>query len=671
MQEPTLLDEHRRLEMLQAGLDLLNQGITVFDADLHMVAWNSTFLRLLEFPSELASIGADFESFIRYNAERGEYGPGDPDQQVAERVLAARGFQPHYTERTRPDGRMLAVRGEPLPYKGFVTLYTDITAQRRYEKLIRRQNADLEERVRERTAELQSANTRLTDANEANEQIAAALARSEERMRLISNNVPAMIGYFDRNEIFRYGNRGYELWCGHDVIAGMTTAEVVGHQVYSIVRGHVQTALGGRQVTYEYHKERPNGEIAYARSTLVPEFSADGEVLGCFVLSIDITEQRRTQAALAQAQKMEAIGQLSGGIAHDFNNILTVVIGNLSVLQSRTGPEAQEFLAPALAAARRGVEMIRRLLTFSRQQPLLPRPVDVGALIGELTRLLRRSLPENIEICVTTDSAPLYAMTDPNQLESALLNLALNARDAMPGGGRLQITAGSRPIDADEAAKRELTPGDYLNISVRDNGTGMDEATLARVFEPFFTTKAFGSGSGLGMPMVYGFVKQSGGTILLDSRPGAGTTVALLLPVAARDALQLEAGPAQPAPAPGLAGKLVLLVEDNAEVRRIARLLLTELGHPVLEAENGEEAAAMIDDIEDIAVVLTDVVMPGGLDGIALARHAASARPGLPVLLMSGYAESAVRAGDTGGIPLLPKPFTRDELAAALAKVAP
>ncbi|MBL8483391.1 MAG: PAS-domain containing protein, partial [Rhodocyclaceae bacterium] len=523
MQEPSPLDEHHRLEMLQAGLDLLNQGITVFDADLRMVAWNLTFLRLLDFPSNLAHIGAPFDAFIRYNAERGEYGAGDPAEQVEERVSAARGFQPHYTERTRPDGRILAVRGEPLPHKGFVTLYTDVTSQRRYEQLIRRQNADLEERVRDRTAALQSANNRLTEANAANVQIAAALKRSEERMRLISDNVPAMIGYFDRHEIFRYGNRGYERWFAHDQIAGKTIEEVVGTQVYTLVHQHVRTALSGRQVSYEYHVERDNGDIAYARSTLVPEFSADGEVRGCFVLSIDITEQRRTQAALAQAQKMEAIGQLSGGIAHDFNNILTVVIGNLSVLESRSGAEAQEFLAPALAAARRGVELIRRLLTFSRQQPLLPRPVDVGALIQELVRLLRRSLPENIDIEAAADHAPLYAMTDPNQLESALLNLALNARDAMPGGGRLRIEAVAAPLGESEAAASDVAPGDYLRISVRDTGTGMDEATLARVFEPFFTTKPFGSGSGLGMAMVYGFVKQSGGAIRLESRPGAGT----------------------------------------------------------------------------------------------------------------------------------------------------
>ncbi|MEY2875336.1 MAG: hypothetical protein RLZZ373_2707, partial [Pseudomonadota bacterium] len=232
---PDALREQQRHELLQAGLDLLDQGITVFDADLRMVAWNQAFLRLLDFPPALAHVGSPFESFIRFNAERGEYGPGDVDALVAERLQRAQAFQSHATERNRPNGQILAVRGEPLPHDGFVTLYTDITAQRRYERVIREQNAELERRVAQRTAELQTSNRQLRSAHEANQQITAALRRSEERLRLITDTVPAMIGYFDRDEVYRYVNKGYADWFGHskDRVLGRSIAEVVSPQVYA------------------------------------------------------------------------------------------------------------------------------------------------------------------------------------------------------------------------------------------------------------------------------------------------------------------------------------------------------------------------------------------------------------------------------------------------------
>ena len=398
---PTLT---RRYEMLQAGLDLLDQGITVFDPDLRLVAWNQTFLRLLDFPDELAFVGASFESFIRYNARRGEYGPGDPDIQVAERVAAAADFRPHVRERQRPNGRVLLLRGEPLADRGFVTLYSDITEQRYIENLAEHQNIQLEERVRRRTAQLENANANLGRASEENARIAAALRRSEERLRLINDTIPILIGYVDSNEVYQYANKGYSDWYGHPEgsVTGRAVLEVIGPHVYGQVRESVRKALGGQQVIYEYQMER-KGQTVFARSTLVPELSRDGRTLGFFVFSYDITEQKRMQSALVQAQKMEAIGQLTGGLAHDFNNLLTVVIGNLAALQDHHPDDAEinEFVEPALQSARRGVQLIKRLLTFSRQQPLAPEAVDIDRLISSLSKLVRRSLPESIAI--TTD----------------------------------------------------------------------------------------------------------------------------------------------------------------------------------------------------------------------------------------------------------------------------
>jgi PAS domain S-box-containing protein len=665
MNSPTSPPENsQRYEMLQAGLDLLDQGITVFDANLRLVAWNEPFLRLLEFPSELAFVGASFESFIRFNAARGEYGPGDVEAQIGERVAAAAKFAPHVTERQRPNGRTLLLRGEPLHDKGFVTLYSDVSEQRYIENLTEYQNIQLDERVRRRTAQLENANANLTRANSENSRITAALRRSEERLRLINDTIPILIGYVDHNEVYQYANKGYSDWYGHPegAVTGRAVLDVIGPQVYDQVRDPVRKALSGQQVTYEYQMTR-NGQTVFARSTLVPEITPDSATIGFFVFSYEITEQKRMQAALVQAQKMEAIGQLTGGLAHDFNNLLTVIIGNLAALQDHRPGDAEvnEFVEPALQSARRGVQLIKRLLTFSRQQPLEPEAVDIGQLIGSLGKLVRRSLPESIAVSTDLSAASIHALVDPGQLESALLNFALNARDAMPEGGQLHIAA--RPVElTDDAAAFDVRPGQFALIEVADNGCGMDAGTLSRVFEPFFTTKRFGLGSGLGLSMAYGFVKQSGGGISIQSQPGQGTTVLMVLPLTTRsfdDDLQMEED------SPIYGGELVLLVEDDPSVRRVVRQQLVDLNYPVIEAENGIQALEMLEHIADIAIVVSDVIMPGGINGRQLATTVLARHPTMHVVLMSGYTDEAQQA-EGNELPVLAKPFSRQELARAM-----
>ncbi|WP_027456760.1 PAS-domain containing protein [Dechloromonas agitata] len=664
--ETTATDPSQRYDMLQAGLDLLDQGITVFDGDLRLVAWNRTFLDLLEFPDQLAYVGAPFEGFIRFNAERGEYGPGDKEIQIAQRVAAARNFAPHVTERQRPNGKVLLLRGEPLPHCGFVTLYSDVTEQRYIEHLTEHQNIQLEERVRRRTAQLENTFANLRKANEENERIAAALRRSEARLRLINDTIPILIGYVDKDEVYRYANKGYSDWYGHPE-GGVTdrgVLDVIGPEVYGQVKDSVKRALSGQQVTYEYQMQR-QGQTVHAQSTLVPEISAEGETLGFFVFSHDITEQKRMQAALLQAQKMEAIGQLTGGLAHDFNNLLTVVIGNLAALQDHRPDDAElnEFVEPALQSARRGVQLIKRLLTFSRQQPLEPQVVDIGQLIGSLAKLVRRSLPESISVSTDLGGASIHTLVDPGQLESALLNFALNSRDAMPQGGRLHIAARAVELDADATAF-DVKPGRYVLIEVADNGCGMDAETLARACEPFFTTKRLGLGSGLGLAMAYGFAKQSGGGVTIHSQPGQGTTVLLVLPQAIPEP---EANlPGEDSDLPH-GGELVLLVEDEPNVRRVVRQQLIDLGHPVIEAENGRQALDMIDQILDIAIVVSDVIMPGGLNGRQLAETVLERHPAMRIVLMSGYTDEAAAEG-ANDLPVLAKPFVRQDLAHALQR---
>ena len=643
------MDQNSRLDQIEAGLHLLDQGITVFDSELKMVAWNEPFLRLLDFPASLAFVGADFESFIRYNAERGEYGEGDAEVQIKARVDAAHNTQPHNFERTRPDGRILRIHGEPLPHRGFITLYTDITEQRRYENLIKEQNSELEQRVVRRTE---------------------ALRRSESQMRLITDTIPALIAYFDSSQTYRYANLGYCNWFNKtaDEVIGNSIHNIIGIRAQDSVKHHIARALSGEQVTYEYAMIR-NGEKVYARSSLVPEIDKDGHVVGCFVLSFDISEQKRMQAALVQAQKMEAIGQLSSGIAHDFNNLLTIVVGNLSILkeQANANPAILNLVEPALEAGKRGAQLVQRLLSFSRQQPLRPFVINIRNLVEDITPLLQRSLSSRITLTLAFNHEPLIARIDAHQLENALLNLAVNARDAMPDGGSLTFHAHRTSLDDLSSREYDVVPGDYILIDVSDTGAGMDPEIQARIFEPFFTTKDFGRGSGLGLSMVYGFAKQSGGGIMVRSEPDKGTVMSMALPVHHEAPEEQALNNAET----GISrsGQLVLLVDDDPDVRQVIRNQLLDLGHPVLEADNAAHALELVRNIQDIAIVVTDVIMPGSRNGRDMARDVKSLRPQLHIIIMSGFEDLLKdKSGYEGEFISLNKPFSKHELAIALGQ---
>ncbi|MDB5377655.1 MAG: multi-sensor hybrid histidine kinase [Rubritepida sp.] len=375
---------------------------------------------------------------------------------------------------------------------------------------------------------------------------------------------------------------------------------------------------------------------------------------------------------LSQAQKMEAVGQLTGGIAHDFNNLLTVILGNAEFLVDDLAdrPESRELALSMVMAAERGAELTRSLLAFARRQPLAPKAVDTNRLVLGMQGLLRRTLGEHIECRIVLNPGLWPAMVDSAQLESATLNLALNARDAMPSGGVLTIETSCTHLDAAYADQHpEVQAGDYVMVAVSDSGTGMAPEILAQAFEPFFTTKEVGKGTGLGLSMVYGFVRQTGGHITLYSECGEGTTVKLYLPRA--DALPAGAEPTRPAPAIG-AGEVVLAVEDNDLVRSHVTGELKALGYTVLSAASGAEALHIVHDRERrIDLLFTDVVMPGGLSGPDLARLALEVRPGLKLLYTSGYTENAVVHNGrlNPGAQLLTKPYRRQELARTLREV--
>ncbi len=391
----------------------------------------------------------------------------------------------------------------------------------------------------------------------------------------------------------------------------------------------------------------------------------------------DITERIHMEQQLRQAQKMEAIGELSGGIAHDFNNLLTIVLGNLELLDEHLGHrgdlegDVQEFTHAASKAALRGAELTQRLLAFGRRQPLRPSAIDLNALVSGMTSLLTRTLGETIAIDTPLAVDLWHTLVDPGQLEHALLNLTINARDAMPNGGKLAIETANAQLDEEYVKhEAEVAPGNYVMLSVSDTGTGMPPEVVERAVEPFFTTKETGQGSGLGLSMVYGFVKQSGGHIKICSEVGRGTTVKLFLPKVEGDSVR--AGPdsiaGQKHPS---GGETILVVEDDADVRKLAVRLLEDLGYKVLEACDGREALTILGQGGHVDLVLADLVLPGGLSGIELVREARRRRPALKVLYTSGYSKhTAVDAGASEEVRnLLTKPFDKGGLAREVRSV--
>ncbi len=387
----------------------------------------------------------------------------------------------------------------------------------------------------------------------------------------------------------------------------------------------------------------------------------------------DLTERKRTEEQLVQAQKMEAVGQLSGGIAHDFNNLLTVIIGNAEFLNStlKARPDLKKMAEHIVLAGERGAELTQRLLAFSRRQTLQPTMLDCNAMIEVLHKLLRRTLREDIEIRSMLDPALEAAFADAAQLESAVLNLALNAQDAMPEGGTLTIHTANVPLDAEYRAHHpEVPEGQYVVIAVTDDGQGMAPEVLERVFEPFFTTKDVGKGSGLGLSMVYGFVKQSNGHVSIYSEPGLGTTVRLYLPAA--PGAERTGEPAAAVEPRSVGGReTVLVAEDDPFVRSYAIACLTGLGYRAIAAANGHAALEELGKGTQVDLLFTDIVMPGGVNGWDLATRAKAMRPGLRILFTSGYAvETLVSRGRAAeGIALLNKPYRQAELARRLREV--
>ncbi len=491
----------------------------------------------------------------------------------------------------------------------------------------------------------------------------------KEFYELILDSVPLQIAYVRRDGAFAYANAAYERWfqLPSTAIEGHRLQDIVSAENYREIAPRIESVLAGSDVEFETRARHGDEERDLA-ITYRPHLENGQTVSGFFSVVRDITAERRLEAGLRHAQKMEAVGRLTGGIAHDFNNLLNVIIGNLQLLERplKSDPRLKRNAETALRAALKGADLTRRLLSFSRQQRLEQQVVDVNALLDGVLDLIGRSLGRGITVEVALE-ATWPVRVDPGQLEDALLNLAINARDAMPEGGTLRLATRDETIVADVADAAGVVAGEYVAVEVADTGTGMPADIVRRAFEPFFTTKQLGKGTGLGLAMVYGFTQQSGGTAVIHSTQGAGTRVIMHFP-RVREAVDRPVREPDATVALPRGNECVLVVDDDDDGRATARAALAGLGYRVIEAASGERAIEMLAAGEQVDIVFSDVDLGAGISGTEVVRRARDLRPGIAALLASGFTDTAtLREATTDGVvDVLSKPYSLEQLAVQL-----
>jgi PAS domain S-box-containing protein len=500
------------------------------------------------------------------------------------------------------------------------------------------------------------------------------LRESRDLLNTIVDSTPASIFAFDMHHRFTLVSKGTAEFIGlpKDQVLGKTLHDIFPKNLADQLRAtNAKIMATGESLAIEESIASPGKSepriLATSKFTLS---DSQGRVIGLGGVATDITERKATEEQLRQAQKLEAVGKLTGGVAHDFNNLLAIISGNLEMLGEDLAdqPQMLKLLTPALRATRRGATLTRSLLAFSRQQPLSPKTFDPGRLLGDMMDLLGRTVPEHIQMRFVRPQRLWACEADPGQLQNALLNLVVNARDAMPSGGNLTIEVANASLTDSYVGKHPgIAAGEYIVLSVSDTGTGMPPEVLARVFEPFFTTKSPGAGTGLGLSMVYGFAKQSSGHVSIYSEVGHGTTVRIYLPKSKMEA----SAPTEPSVKTEHKnrGETILVVEDDADVRESVEIMLLRSGFKTVTVGTAEEALRVIHE-RPVALMLTDVILRGSMNGPALVTEVACVRPDIKVLYMSGYTENAVlNHGLEVGVHLLHKPFSHHDLTAKLAEL--
>ena len=497
------------------------------------------------------------------------------------------------------------------------------------------------------------------------------LRESRDLLNAIVDSTPASIFAFDMKHRFTLVSKGTAEFIGlpKDQVLGKTLHDIFPKNLADQLQAtNTDIMMTGKSLVIEESIASPGQSQPRILSTSKFTLSdSQGRVIGLGGVATDITERKATEEQLRQAQRLEAIGKLTGGVAHDFNNLLAIISGNLEMLGDDLAdqPQMLKLLTPALRATKRGATLTRSLLAFSRQQPLSPKTFDPGRLLSDMMDLLGRTVPEHIQMRFVRPQRLWACEADPGQLQNALLNLVVNARDAMPSGGNLTIEVANASLNDSYVGKQpDIAPGDYIVLSVSDTGTGMPPEVVARVFEPFFTTKSPGAGTGLGLSMVYGFAKQSNGHVSIYSEVGHGTTVRIYLPRSAMEA-SLPAETSIKIEQKNR-GQTILVVEDDADVRESVDIMLIRSGFTTVTVETAEDALRVIRQ-RPVALMLTDVILRGSMNGPALVVQAARIRPDIKVLYMSGYTENAVlNHGLEAGVHLLHKPFSHRELTAKI-----
>jgi PAS domain S-box-containing protein len=566
----------------------------------------------------------------------------------------------------RPDGTRINLLPHPTPLHdssgalvGAVNVLVDITERKQAEEVIRQLNETLEQRVEQRSQVIRQAFTELR--------------ASEERFRLLVQGVADYaIFMVDPNGFVTNWNAGAAR------IKGYAAEEIVGHHFSRFYpeedqqRRLPQTALETARRTGKYEAEgwrvRKDGTRFWANVVIDAIHDGTGQLIGFAKITRDLTERRAAEEQVRQAQKMEAIGQLTGGVAHDFNNLLTAIIGNLEMLATvlPAGDPGRRYAEGALRAASRGSRLTEHLLAFSRRQEIRPEIVSVNDLLRENLMLSQKTVGDGIEIALELQDEVWSCRIDPAQFGAAILNLAANARDAMSRSGRLvfrteNVTTAENTVDQ--------PAGDYVALSVADTGCGMAADVVERAFEPFYTTKEVGKGTGLGLSQVYGFAKQSGGDARIESKVGKGTTVRIYLPRADGQAAAVAVSHEGLQKTPPAAAT-ILIVEDDPDVREMIVGILSDLGHQTLVATNGPEALAILNRDHSIDLLFTDIVMPAGMSGTDLARQASRLRPDLKILLSSGYAREANQWRSARvEFPFIAKPYRPATLGKKLEEV--
>ena len=637
--------------VIEQGLNLIQQALSIFNANMTLVTCNQRFIDLFELPNEIIIPGLSFADLNYFLARRGEFGPGDVDLLAAERIERARLFEPHYFERTRPNGQRISVEGHPLESGGWVTIYSDITETWRNEQVLRARSDELSDKLLRRTGQLSETNRALEAANRALQKTKQELLVSEGRMRKITRAMPAHIAYIDEHCIYRFSNNRFSDVMGiqRDSLVDKNITEVFPKKVLAHIQPNLETALQGNTITFSYRVEGIEDDIHSVRTTFSPDIDEEGVTHGVFVQSLNVSAEIAANEMQLRANRLETTAQLTSGLAHDFSNILTVILGNLERIEKAADNSQSDLIRSTEQAARRGTRIIDNLMSFLFRQNLDIKITNLSALLRDLVKLFSASLSSSININLELGDEEIISQVDEGAFQDAILNVLFNARDAIEthhGEGKITVSAKIENTDEDE--KKTVC------INITDTGHGFSEDVIAKAKEPFFTTKPQGKGTGLGLSMVNTFLEQSAGELELSNTQDGGGQVCLKIPFCTSQN-KLNETPTQ---LKNLSNQLFLIVDDDPELRALMRNHLVTLGIPNIEANGAIEACNLVEQVPEITTVITDIIMPGLENGLDLARKWSVIKPELNILLVSGLPRQDPIIKDAQNeFTLLRKPF--------------